>query len=341
LDNRITLSIILVLVFLLIVNYTPDAQALSIQDYDSCKKRHDILKMIGPVSYVFRFSNSEAARFCMTMFEAGIVPKEVKGLYEIPRLGLEIDLPKNWAGSEINTENMTLAFIFPDKRQSDTMEPLWSMIIIVDKSEEEDTSKKVFQKIGESLNDVPNFMNTCTFNESRIIEIKETEFKEDIVVCIDRRLSLFVTISSYSFTAKDNEIFLISAIRHLPSYNPDNLAIDFLQTLKVKKIIENIKDEDIFKSEIKKSNSPIWFKKYVTLWGEGKITDRQIISLFNYIVKNDLLNISLGPDYGSYNAAKVPDWFRNNAVWMDKGLVSEDEFLSTFKYLVKNRIIII
>ena len=77
------------------------------------------------------------------------------------------------------------------------------------------------------------------------------------------------------------------------------------------------------------------------MWGEGKITDKQSIALFNYIVKNNNLNISLGPDYGSYNAAKVPDWFKNNAVWMDKGLVSEDEFLSTFKYLVKNRIIII
>jgi len=111
--------------------------------------------------------------------------------------------------------------------------------------------------------------------------------------------------------------------------------------LKVKKIIENIKDEDIFKSEIKKSNSPIWLKKYVTLWGEGKITDKQIIYLFNYIIRNDDLNHSHHSSPAFYNAAKVPDWFRNNAVWMDKGLVSEDEFLSTFKYLVKNRIIII
>jgi len=92
--HRITLSLILIFAFLLIVNYTPDAQALSIQDYDSCKQRHEILKMIGPVTYVFRFSNSEAARFCMTMFEAGLVPKEVKGQYEIPRLGVQVDLPK-------------------------------------------------------------------------------------------------------------------------------------------------------------------------------------------------------------------------------------------------------
>ena len=339
--HRITLSLILIFAFLLIVNYPPDAQALSIQDYDSCKKRHEILKMIGPVTYVFRFSNSEAARFCMALFEAGLVPKEVKGQYEIPRLGVQVDLPKNWAGSEINTENMTLAFVFPDKRQSDTMEPLWSMVIIVDKSEEEDTSNKVFKKIAESLNDVPNFMNTCTFKESRIIEIKETEFKEDIVVCIDRRLSLFVTISSYSFITEKHDVFLISAIRHLPSHNPGNIVLDFLQTVEVKKIFSNIGDVDAQVSEIKKEKTPTWFKKYIVLWGEGKITDRQIISLFNYIVKNDLLNISLGPDYGSYNAAKVPDWFRNNAVWMDKGLVSEDEFLSTFKYLVKNRIIII
>ena len=319
----------------------PDAQALSIHDYDSCKKRHKILEMIGSVTYVFRFSNSEAARFCMALFEAGLVPKEVKGQYDIPRLGVQVDLPKNWEGSEINTENMTLAFAFPDKRQSDTMEPLWNMIIIVDKSEEEDTSDKVFKKIAESLDDVPHFMNTCTFKESRIVEIQDTEFKEDIVVCIDRRLSLFVTISSYSFVTEKHDVFLISAIRHLPSHNPGNIVIDFLQTVEVKKIFSNIGDAEIQVSEIKKDKTPTWFKKYIALWGEGKITDRQIISLFNYIVKNNQLNISLGPDYGHYNAAKVPDWFRNNALWLDKGLISDDEFLTNFKYLVKNRIIVL
>jgi hypothetical protein len=326
---------------LLIVNYTPDAQALSIYDYDSCKMRFENLKTIGVYTHIMLFGNSEAARFCISMFEKGIIPREIKDGYEISRLGIQLDFPKNWSGSEINTENVTIAFVIPDKRQSDTMEPLWNMIIIADKSIGEDISDTAFKNVAESLNDVPNFMNTCTFKEPKIVEINEIDFNEDVVVCIDRRLSLFVTISSYSFTAKDNEIFLISAIRHLPSYNPENLAIDFLQTLKVKKIIENIKDEDISKSEIKKSNSPGWLKKYVTLWGEGKITDRQIIYLFNYMIRNDDLNHSHYSSPAFYNAAKVPDWFRHNAVWMDKGLVSEDEFLSTFKYLVKNRIIII
>jgi len=275
--HRITLSLILIFAFLLIVNYPPDAQALSIQDYDSCKKRYDILKMIGTYTYIFRFSNSEAARFCMSMFEAGFVPREVKGHYEIPRLGIEIVFPKNWSGSEVHTENMTLGFIFPDKRESDIMEPLWSLLIITEK--DEDNSNKVFKKIAESLNDVPNFMNTCTFKEPTIVEIKETEFQEVVVVCIDRRLSLFVTISSYSFTVKEHDIFFISAIRHLPSHPPENVVINFLQTVEIKKISDNIQKVNDPVPEIKKDKTPTWFKKYIVLWGEGKITDRQIISL--------------------------------------------------------------
>lgn len=339
--DKVILFLISIFILILIIPSISDVQALSIQDYDSCKESHEILKMIGPVTYVSHFSNSEAARFCMAMFEAGLVPKEVKDQYEIPRLGVQIDLPKNWAGSEINTENMTLAFAFPDKAESDTMEPLWNMVIIVDKSVGEDTSKKVFEKIAESLNDVPHFMNTCEFKEPRIIEIKETEFKENIVVCIDRKLSLFVTISSYSFITEKNDVFLISAIRHLPSHNPGNIVIDFLQTLEVKKIFSNIGDVDIQISEIKKEKTPTWFKKYIVSWGEGKITDRQIISLFNYIVTNDNLNISQGPDYEFYNAAKVPDWFRDIAIWYGKGLVTEDEFKNSFQHLVENRIIIL
>ena len=45
----------------LMVHYVPDAQALSIQDYDSCKKRYEILKMIGTYTYIYQFGNSEAA----------------------------------------------------------------------------------------------------------------------------------------------------------------------------------------------------------------------------------------------------------------------------------------
>jgi len=192
--HRITLSLILIFAFLLIVNYTPDAQALSIYDYDSCKKRFENLKTIGVYTHIMLFGNSEAARFCMSMFEKGIIPREVKDHYESSRLGIQFDLPKNWSGSEINTENMTLAFVIPNKRQSDTMEPLWSMLIIADKSIGEDISDKVFTKVAESLNDVPNFMNTCTFKEPGIIEIKETKFNEDIIVCIDRSSHLILLL---------------------------------------------------------------------------------------------------------------------------------------------------
>ena len=61
------------------------------------------------------FGNSEAARFCMSMFEKGIIPKEVKDHYESSRLGIQFDLPKNWSGSEIDTENMTLALLSQTK----------------------------------------------------------------------------------------------------------------------------------------------------------------------------------------------------------------------------------
>jgi len=337
--NVVLFAIILVFFFALIIYPIPDAQALSIFDYDFCKKRFEDLKIIGSQTYAMMFSNSEAARFCMSMFEEGIIPREVKGQYEISRLGIQLDVPKNWSGSQIDTDNMTIVFVIPDKRQSDTMEPLWRMLIVADKSDGQDLSDKIFKEIAKSLNDVPHFMDTCTFEESRIVEINETKFNEDVVVCIDRRLSLFVTISSHSFTAQENEIFFISATRHLPKQNPENAVIDFLQTLEVKKILDNIEDTDIQVSESKKDTLPSWSKKYITLWGEGKITDRKIISLFNFIVKNNLLNDSYSSDYGFYNETKIPDWFRNNAIWFGKGLISEDEFVDSFKYLLENKVI--
>ena len=86
---------------------------------------------------------------------------------------------------------------------------------------------------------------------------------------------------------------------------------------------------------------PSWFNRYVSLWGMEKITDRELISTFNFLLKNKILNESHYSNPGFYNQAKVPDWFRDNAIWFGKGLVTEDEFESSFKYLVENRIIII
>jgi len=335
------LSLGLIFFFSLIANAIPDVQALSISNYASCLHILEKLEDIGSYTYILHFGNSETQRFCMSMFEKGITLREIKEHHEIPHLGIQIDLPKNWSGFEVYEENATIAFVTPDKKKSKPIEPLWMILVTVDRSSVEEPSKRIYKLAAESLDDVPNFLNTCKFKESTVVEINDTEFKEEIVTCIDRRLSLFVTISSYSLILDEHEFFLFSATRHLPSLSPDNQIIDYLQTLKLEKVINNTGTPDISVSETKRNDLPSWSQQYVSLWGEGKITDRQIVSLFNYIVKNDRLNTSIGPDYGHYNAAKVPDWFRNNAIWLYDGLISDDEFLTNFKYLVKNRIIII
>ena len=337
----IIFALIPVFIFVLIVNYAPDAQALSIYDFGSCKDRFEHLKKIGVHTYARMFSNSEASRFCMYMFEEGIFPREIKDHYEISKLELEIDLPKNWSGWEIDAENMTIAFVIPDKRKSGPVEPLWIMLVTTDKLTGQGNFNQVSEKIAESLNDVPNFTNTCKFNEPKSVEINGIMLEEQIVRCIDRRLSLFVTIPFYSFITEEHEIFLISATRHHPSYDPDYSISDFLQTLKSTKTLINTGNVDMPVSEIKKDDTPSWFKKYIGLWGKEKLTDREFISLFNFIFKNDILNISYYSNPGFYNEAKVPDWFRNNGIWLSKDLISEDEFFASYKYLVKNRIIII
>jgi len=215
------------------------------------------------------------------------------------------------------------------------------MLVTSDKYTEEEISKKIYKLVEESLDDVPNFMNVCKFQESTVVEIKETEFKEEVVVCIDRRLSLYVTISSYSFSMGETELFLVSATRHVPSISPHHPINDSLQTMKIGKISNNTENVDVSISETKHSDFPIWFKRFVTSWGTGEITDRELISTLKFIFKNNISNDSHYSHPGFYNQAKIPDWFKDNAIWFGKGLVTEDEFTTSFKYLVENRIIII
>ena len=330
----------LVLVFFVLIIYpVPDAQALSIYDYASCIHIIEKLEDIGSYTYAAIFGNSETARFCMSLFEKGITLREIKDHHEIPQLGMQIDLPKNWSGFEVYAENMTIAFVIPEKKTPSTVEQLWMMLVTSDKSPEEETSKKIYKLVEESLDDVPSFMNTCKFNESTIVEIKETEFKEEIVECIDRRLALFVTISSYSFNIDETDLFLVSATRHVPNIPQHNPINDSLQTLKIDKFLNYTTILDSSVSEPKKSDFPSWFQRYVSSWGMGEITNRELISTFKFLIKNNLLNDSHYSNPGFYNEAKIPDWFINNAIWFGKGLISEDEFRESFKYLFENRII--
>ena len=339
--KQITIGAILVFFFALIIYQVPDAQALSIFDYASCKNIYEKWKIIGSYTYAMTFGNFETARFCMSMFEKDITLREIKDHHENPLLGLEIDLPKNWSGFELFAENMTIAFVTPDKKKSKPIEPLWMMLVVADKSIIEENSNKISKLAAESLDDVPNYMKTCNFKEPTIIEINEKELKVNSAVCIDRRLSLFVTISAYSFDKEENEIFLVSATRHLPSYFPDHPIIDSLQTLKIEMNLNNTANSDIPVSETKKSDLPFWFHQYVSLWGMEKITDKEFISTMKFLLRNNILSDTQYSKPGFYNQAKIPDWFRENAILFGKGLISDDEFRTSFEYLLENRIIVI
>jgi len=324
------------------VSYTiSDVQALSIFDFASCKHTLDELEDIGPYTHTALFANSDAQRFCISMFEKGITLTEIKDHHEIPQLGIQIDLPKNWSGYEVYHEDMTITFVTPDKKKSNPVEPLWMTFVIIDKSVVEETSKKIHKLVSESLDDVPHFTNTCKFKETTNVEINDREYKEEIITCIDRRLALFVTITSYSFILNDQEIFLVSATRHLPNLSPGNISGDYLQTLKIEKFTGNTEHDNIQVSETKKNNIPSWFKKHVVSWGMGEISNGELISMFKFIFRNNLYNDSHYSNPGFYNQAKIPEWFRDNAMWFGKGLVTEDEFRTSFKYLVENRIIVI
>ena len=334
-------SLVIIFIFSLIVYSIPDAYALSIFEYASCKNTLDQLKIVGVYTYKMMFGNSEAARFCMYMYENGFTPREFKDHFDISKLGVTIDLPENWSGMEINAENMTIAFVTPDKKKSKPVEPLWMMFLITDKSIGDEILNKMHKLVGESLDDVPHFTNTCKFNEPSIIEINDTELEEGFIQCIDRRLSLFVTIASYSFDVDENKIFLISGTRHLPSSPHDGPMNESLSTLKIIKISNYTQSLDVLESDTKSIDLPNWFEKYITLWGKGKITDKQIIYFFNYLDKNDILNESHFKNPGFHVEQKVPIWFKNNAIWFSTGLISDGEFYSGFKYLIENKIIVV
>ena len=104
-----------------------------------------------------------------------------------------------------------------------------------------------------------------------------------------------------------------------------------------------------FISNEKTVTIPQWVKDNAGWWGKNQIDDRTFILGIEYLIKENIINITTTSSSNLTNEDSnndeelngIPLWIKNNAKWWSNGIISDSDFVTGLEYLIQNRIIIV
>ena len=87
------------------------------------------------------------------------------------------------------------------------------------------------------------------------------------------------------------------------------------------------------------SEIPSWIKNNARWWAEGDVDDDTFLQGMQYLIKQNILQVSSTTSLQESESKEIPSWIKNNARWWAEGDVDDDTFLQGMQYLIKNGII--
>ena len=84
---------------------------------------------------------------------------------------------------------------------------------------------------------------------------------------------------------------------------------------------------------------PDWVRNNAEWWATGVIPDSAFVTGIEFMLENNIIQISNISSSESASDDEIPQWIRNNAHWWSKDLISEDEFVNSLKFLIQEGII--
>ena len=84
---------------------------------------------------------------------------------------------------------------------------------------------------------------------------------------------------------------------------------------------------------------PDWVRNNAEWWATGVIPDSDFVTGIEFMLENNIIQISNISSSESASDDEIPQWIRNNAHWWSKDLISEDEFVNSLKFLIQEGII--
>ena len=84
---------------------------------------------------------------------------------------------------------------------------------------------------------------------------------------------------------------------------------------------------------------PSWVKLSAAWWADDFILDEEFISAIEYLLEQEILEVSTVQSAIETENHEIPSWIKNRAGWWAEGLVSDKEFLSGIEYMLEKGIL--
>ena len=113
-------------------------------------------------------------------------------------------------------------------------------------------------------------------------------------------------------------------------------------TLNSKPVPQSLENSQSQKSSTQNDvKIPKWIKNNAKWWADEHIGDHAFVSGIQYLIEQNIIQISDLPPNSSQNFREMPMWVKNIAGYWAEDTISDEEFIKSIQYLVVNGIIII
>jgi hypothetical protein len=88
-------------------------------------------------------------------------------------------------------------------------------------------------------------------------------------------------------------------------------------------------------SENNEIDIPLWIKYNANWWSQEEIGDEDFIAGIQYLIEQDIIEISESAKIQSDAVGEIPAWIKSNAGWWANDIVSNGEFVSSIQWLIE------
>lgn len=283
-------TIIFGLLIILFFYQVPNVHA-QIAEIDAvgCIGNYEYWELLGTTNYFKTYGQEEFNRLCVSLFEKGIVPQELKGSYENSEAGIQIDIPDKWIGYEIQMDEGT--WIFLDREGLDPNNTTWMMFFSIrDISKSNNLDKELSDLTLRNVIDEPSQYNYCSVNPGKIVP--DMNAYEKYIKCDKQAGGFLIDMLSYAYLT-DRHVISATWVGFI---HPDFDKLDAKATFDILSI-ENQKDiSNIFGTSkpaqpIVKTKIPDWIRNNAGWWAGGAIGDKDFVSGIQYLIKEKIMQI--------------------------------------------------
>jgi len=292
-NSTLILTTLILAIGLLSNSFISQAHAdASEMDAVGCIGEYEYWDLLGTTDFYKMYGQDEEKRLCVSLFEKGKVPQELEDNYVNSEAGIQIEIPENWIGYEVQMEDST--WVFLEEEKNDPKKTVQYMFFsIMDLSKSNNIAKELSDLGLRNALIEPSYSGYCRTSPGKIVH--DMNGYELHIECSQPGTQAW-DILSYAYLTDRNIISAtwVGVLSDTGDFDfRKSQAINDLSFLSIEnqRDISNIfgtpkPDEPIIKTQI-----PDWIRNNAEWWAQGAIGDSDFVSGIQYLIKQKIMQI--------------------------------------------------